>query len=98
MLITLSGHPTTNNASGQGYWGLREGSTLIGNPLFVAHQAQQEQVSAHFLITGLTPGASKTYKWAQAVLNGAHQSILYVGGPASTSGVGQAIMIVTEVP
>jgi hypothetical protein len=49
-------------------------------------------VTRSFLITGLTPGASKTYKWAYAKLVTGTAHLRYGGI------YGQAVMAVFELP
>lgn len=46
-----------------GYWGLREGTTQVGQARVAASGVAQRQ-TAEMLITGLTAGVAKTYKWA----------------------------------
>jgi len=50
-------------------WGLREATAEVGSTQPVINNASAsatsfQRLTATFLITGLTPGASKTYKWA----------------------------------
>lgn len=97
VIVRLSGQAVTNNSAGQGWWCLRSGSSLVGNPVYVVSGTSQSGHVIDFLVTGLTAGGSYTYKWGYFVGNASHTNTIYAGGPASTSGVGAAVMTVTAV-
>lgn len=69
-LIRINGG--TAGTGGAMYWGLREGSSDVGDPLGQLVYVQFENLPGQrslaqtcaVLITGLTPGVTKTYKWA----------------------------------
>lgn len=86
-----SGSGSTASSS---VWGLREGTTQVGNLQYV-HGAVVTRGVAFVTVTGLTPGTSYTYKWA-GKNTGAGTSSLYIGG---NSGIdGDAIMEVVPLP
>jgi hypothetical protein len=72
VLVRLTGQAGTSTTAGSQYqWGLRESTTNIAGPTTVLRMAGSGTAlvagaSAVFVITGLTPAASYTYKWAHA--------------------------------
>lgn len=81
-------------------WGLREGSTDITSKLVNYNSSpsiyKEDRVTAEFHITGLTPGASKTYKWSAARAAGSSDAATRYGGTALQAG--QAVMKVLAAP
>lgn len=69
VLVKLSGAGTVASGAGNGFWGLREGSTTIATTMVFVGGANPTPSRA-MLITGLTPGAAKTYKWGAYVTTG----------------------------
>lgn len=67
------------------YWGLREGTTAIANNL-IRSSVTNDNTSVAFVVTGLTPGTSHTYKWAQRV-GGASTTVITYFGTSSTVAV-----------
>jgi hypothetical protein len=49
------------------FWNLREGSSDVGVSARVQSATAAIRVTADLVVSGLTPGASKTYKWAWRV-------------------------------
>jgi hypothetical protein len=77
-------------------WGLREGSTTVGDPQCAASSStpwQQKALSWH--ISGLTPGAAKTYKWGALVNSGTGH--IYVGNAGNGAFVDHCLMEVWAV-
>ena len=75
--------------------GLREGAADVANsttPVSKIENTNQRN-AASILITGLTPGAVKTWKWAHRTASAAGTAYLYAGGST-----GQAVMEVEAVP
>lgn len=76
VLVRLSGLVRVNGGTagtgGALYWGLREGAVDVGDAAgqlvwaTAAALSSQQSISCTvaILVTGLTPGATKTYKWA----------------------------------
>lgn len=64
------------------YWGLRESTTDI-TTIFVRSSTANDIASIAIPLTGLTPGSSHTYKWAQKV-GGASASVTTFLGTSST--------------
>jgi hypothetical protein len=71
-------------------WGLREGSSQVGDIKAITLNNAQLSSSVAFLITGISAG-SHTYKWAAKVASGTH----YVYADATE---GQAVMEVWAAP
>jgi hypothetical protein len=63
VLVTFNGVCDGGTASNGYYWSVREGSSDIAGPSWITFQLNSSSFVRHFLITGLTPGTSKTYKW-----------------------------------
>jgi hypothetical protein len=88
VVIELSGivQPDTSHTPGTQYsWGLREATTNL-RATIVATQSgagtEYSFITLRYYFTGLTPGASLTYKWAHKVSAGTGQTI----GGTGTSG------------
>lgn len=72
VLVRLSGF-VTGGATTTYSWGLREGSTTVAEQQVCYNQQQAVlRLSSQLLVTGLTPGASLTYKWAHRLAFGAN--------------------------
>lgn len=98
VLVRLTGVSVTNNSAGQHSWSLREGTTVVDSA-FASDGTSLGLRTAEFLITGLTPGSSHTYKWAHYVSNASHSGTTYAGGAtgATSNSVGPATMTVLSV-
>lgn len=72
VLVRLTAVCQNNDGSLIAYAALREGSTNIGSQLYLLGftSAAVVPMSVPFLVTGLTPGNSYTYKWAWRVTAG----------------------------
>lgn len=69
VLVSLEALVTCAGGSANSMnWHLREGSSTIAGPVFVAATTSVDNVRGHarFLLTGLTPGDVKTYKFAHS--------------------------------
>lgn len=84
VLIEVEG--LSESVSGAGHvLSIREGSTTLQTAM-VGGTAYYGHTRVTFRVTGLTPGASKTYKLGHARLTGSGTATLYTGGNAGTSG------------
>ena len=86
---------TSSTTGSEVRWGLREGAADVANsttPVSKIENTNQRN-AASILITGLTPGAVKTWKWAHRTASAAGTAYLYAGGST-----GQAVMEVEAVP
>jgi len=68
-------------------WGFREGTTDVVVPvecLYASNSQVNVAISRKFLVTGLTPGSSHTYKWTQKNSTGSGGGLLWgpTHGPA----------------
>lgn len=95
VLVTLSGlviMQPTNELQ----WLLREGSSDISGALAMVGGGVDANLRAtvSFYVTGLTPGASKTYKWGQKVVTG----VAGIPGTRYGGKYGQATMTVQAAP
>ena len=89
VMNAIVGNSSVNSA----FWGLREGgANVAGSDMSMWQIVGAARVTYHCKITGLTPGASKTWKWSHAV-NGGATFTLYYGAE-----LGPATMEVWEVP
>ena len=82
---------TAGQATGADYWQVRESSSVIIDGLVEQANALGRRRDCAFYISGLTPAASKTYKWGFRTTAASHS--IY-GGPT----YGQAIMEVWAAP
>ena len=92
VLIRLEAHAgftgTYNDAVN---WGLRNGSTtvksvpVIGGVLSSSSQGPNSSWTKTFYVSGLTPGASLTYKWSWKVNSGAVTGRLYASTAAGAA-------------
>lgn len=69
VLIRLTAVGVTNSAAALYVWNLRTtgGSNVTGSYCGVTSNTNQLHVSVAIVLTGLTPGASITYRWGHAV-------------------------------
>lgn len=83
VLIRLSAIAFSGSSGQYVIWALREGTTTIDEARATADSVGQRQ-NVTFLVTGLTPGAELTYKWAQRNPSGGNANTLFGadGGPA----------------
>lgn len=79
-------------------WGLRESTTNLNDGIVCYSGAGSLEVQGHisFYVTGLTPGASKTYKFAHARVFGSGSCVTRCGGGSGTNG--PAVMEVWAAP
>lgn len=80
--------PASATAGQWGQWALKEGATLVTEPAFVTQSALSFK-TCEFVISGLTPDAVKTYKWAQRTTGGTIELKI---GSSDAAPQGQAIM------
>lgn len=80
------------NAGGQPMrWNLREGgSDLPGTVCYMGDANIGSRYESSVLISGLTPGQIKTYKWGYRAAGSTVN--IYAGGPGDDTDVGPAIM------
>lgn len=72
VLVRLTAYADVSTNTQQYYWGLRSGTTNVnGSAGLATRSADGQTVSIACIISGLTPGAVVTYKWAHAVSGGA---------------------------
>jgi hypothetical protein len=93
VVVELNGW-SDQNSSGVGYWQLRDSTTVIAEWRMSSTTYGSGRTAVKALITGLTPAASKTYKWGHRVSAG-NQDIY--AGPL-TGSFGPAVMIVYAAP
>jgi len=88
--VTLQAMPS-GPSNANIFWTLREGTTdlAVGRP--VAFSTTQVRAHVEFVITGLTPGATKTWKWAHYVNSGTGYTS-FGGGRTAGSARGPAVM------
>ncbi len=77
-------------------WSLREGASNVAGTEVEASGNGQSRVAADILVTGLTPGDAKSYKWGHARTAGSGSTSTIYGG--STAEFGQALMTVWAAP
>jgi hypothetical protein len=81
VVVTLNGWLAGAGPSTTYNWGLRESTTTVADAIVAfATGSAQFRETVRFLITGLTPGASKTYKWAHRLSSGSNSSGITYGG------------------
>lgn len=94
VLVTFSATVVVANSTSL-EWGLREGSSAVAGSTVQAGYAFNTvtpRITASVMITGLTPGESKTWKWAAARITGTGTAATYYGGDTP------AILKVETVP
>lgn len=79
VLVRLTGGLRVT-AGDFGTWGLRENTTNVVAGRQMTSSANIQACSAAFVISGLTPGATKTYKWAIGSAGGSGTQYLTFGG------------------
>jgi hypothetical protein len=80
VMVELTGLAGQSGTTDFTRWALRSGTTTVKrNQVFGGTSGVNRTRTAKFLVTGLTPGASYTYKWAWATSNAASQTNLYAG-------------------
>lgn len=99
VLVRLTGYAYVTNSSAIA-WNLREGSADVAGTSFevVFSGLNPSQVnlrcSSAVVVSGLTPGAAKTYKWGHARTSGTGAAHTYYGGASIP---GPAVMEVWAV-
>jgi hypothetical protein len=78
------------------WWGLRDGSTEVALCYMGFDAALVLHREATLIVTGLTAGASKTFKWAYKVASS--NALAWYGDNGSTNRYGPASMLVNELP
>lgn len=82
--VFLSARIAAGSATGLA-WSLREGASVVaGND--VGYNSVEQRAHAIFYVTGLTPGASVTYKWGQARTVGSGGAETRAGGTNTQAG------------
>lgn len=84
VLVTLDGYGFTTAGTSLA-WSVRDGTTDISQS-FIQYDATEGPRSRSWLVTGLTPDATKTYKWGIKRAYGSGSAFLQVGagwGPAT---------------
>lgn len=81
LLVRLTAECDVSTNAKNHLWTVREGSSTIAGPA-VATNVSNGGVCASrvFVITGLTPGSSHTYKWGFQIDSAAASAHIYVGG------------------
>jgi hypothetical protein len=75
VLVTLDGWVAASGSATMYNWGLRESTTTVGDLSVIYSQVDgQRRMRVPFLVTGLTPDASLTYKWAHRLSLGSTSS------------------------
>lgn len=82
VLVRLTGYAVVGGSSTSIGWGLREGTTEVANKgiLYTYSGSGEGAYTAAFVISGLTPGAQKTYKWAHRRPTGTNAVYTQAGG------------------
>lgn len=92
VLVTLNGWVSASGGTTTYNWGIRESTTTITETGVIYNGgAQQVRVTALLYVTGLTPAASLTWKWAHRLSFGAASSATTWGGATANA----AVMVVT---
>ncbi len=85
VLVKLTAYTDLSVSTQQYFWGLRDGSGLVSGSAGGAFRSVDGMVAASsFVITGLTPSASLTWKWAHGVTGGATGRTIYGPGTQAT--------------
>jgi len=95
--IRLSAAASSVTAGASVHWMLRTtgGATVAGTKVRVATNTTVMRPAYDVQITGLTPGATFTYRWGQSTDNTTNKARLYVGDAGGTTVYGPASMIAT---
>lgn len=87
VLVRLEAVGNSGNSATQMFWQLRSGSSDVGPDAQIVSVADNSRHTATMLVTGLTPGASLTYKWGFFRSSGGTGTCTFyaggVAGPAS---------------
>lgn len=78
------------------YWGIREGTTILSPQINAAQGTNVDTKSGLLVVPNLSPGATKTWKWAYRV-SGAATAGMRVGGSQVNDAAGAAVMEVMAV-
>jgi hypothetical protein len=75
VYVTLDGSASEQSgATTTGVWAIREGTTVIDQrDVYFFNALTRQQFHYAFRITGLTPGATHTWKWSFSIATGNHQ-------------------------
>lgn len=90
VLVRLTALGEQPTVGGGVIWSIREGTTTIGRRYITTARVENYDFPgiASFLVTGLTPGSSHTYKWGHSIAsNAVGTSRIRTGGV-----LGQAVM------
>lgn len=98
VLVGLNGEIYSGNTGIPTIWNLREASSnLSGTQCHTANnENDSRRIAARILVTGLTPGDIKTYKWGHASINGT--AVFTCCGGTAITDPGPATMEVWSVP
>lgn len=88
VLVRLSGFAPSMSVHCA--WAIREGTTLIATG-DMGNDSSPTQKSIEFLVSGLTPGSSHTYKWGASAADASSHNILLVGGDPATQTLGNFV-------
>lgn len=82
------------SGSGRYLWGLRDGGALVSGSdgHIIDGISSPRRYCQDIYLTGLTPGAVKTYTWAHRQFVGAPVGRLIYGGPSAGDTYGPAVM------
>jgi hypothetical protein len=98
VLVTLSAMSSAVNAVDTGWWNLREGSSDIsGSAALVVSPTVPVRCTHDVVITGLSAGATKTYKWGGRSTAGLTVN-LYMDDASGAAEYGPALMEVWQLP
>lgn len=102
VLVTVNALAAITSGSGSTlYWSLRDDTTLatVGSPAQIINGAVSDlhRMRGQFVITGLTPGTTYTYRWSQKMASG-KTGATYCGGVTDGYDVGNALMTVEALP
>lgn len=92
VLFILNAMARMETASKYLHWLLRESSTEIARQAAVREFTSESRVNARILVTGLTPGDAKTYKWAHVLESGSGGATKYGGTGTPGTSAGAATM------
>lgn len=93
VIVRLEAHASSAVTSNYG-WGVRDGSTDLAGSTVLDAIAENARITASFIITGLTPGASKTYKWSHARISGVGTTQMSYGQVSIAVDYGAAVLLV----
>lgn len=70
VLVGLSAMARRESAAQYLQWTLRQGSTTVATQAVQLEYTAESRVSARFLVSGLTPATTVTYKWGHLAASG----------------------------